>query len=99
MATTNNNTLKVQEGIKEDQLRELAKNIITNLSEKDLLKKGEDSTEVVCKMLIKGKASRLRDIIAKVLDTYYGSGTNYQKGFDTELKVTFMIEKVKETQK
>ena len=98
MATTNNNTLKVQEGIKEDQLRELAKNIITNLSEKDLLKK-EDETDVVCMMLIKGKASKLRDIIAKVLDTYYGSGTNYQKGFDTELKVTFMIEKVKETQK
>ena len=98
MATTNNNTLKVQEGIKEDQLRELAKNIVTNLSEKDLLKK-EEETDVVCKMLIKGKASKLRDIIAKVLDTYYSGGGTYSKAFDTELKVTFMIEKVKETQK
>ena len=93
MATTNE-TLKQQDS----QLRELAKNIVTNLSEKDLLKK-EEETEVVCKMLIKGKASRLRDIIAKVLDTYYGSGNSYQKAFDTELKVTFMVEKVKDSQK
>lgn len=98
MATPNNNTLKVQEGVKEDQLRELAKNIVTNLSEKDLLKK-EEPTDVVCKMLIKGKASKLRDIIAKVLDTYYGSGGTYTKAFDTELKVTFMVEKVKDSQK
>lgn len=94
MATAND-TLKQQDS----QLRELAKNIVTNLSEKDLLKKEEDSTEVVCKMLIKGKASRLRDIIAKVLDTYYGGGGTYTKPFDTELKVTFMVEKVKDSQK
>ena len=99
MATANNNTLKHQETIKDDQLRDLAKNIVTNLSEKELLKKDEDETEVVCKMLIKGKASRLRDIIAKVLDTYYGTGNSYQKAFDTELKVTFMVEKVKDSQK
>lgn len=93
MATAND-TLKQQDS----QLRELAKNIVTNLSEKDLLKKEED-TEVVCKMLIKGNASKLRDIIARVLDTYYGSGGTYTKAFDTELKVTFMVEKVKDGEK
>ena len=98
MATTNNNTLKPQEAIKDDQLRELAKSIATNLSEKELLEKEEEPTEVVCKMLIKGKATKLRDIIAKVLDSYYGGG-QYQKAYDHELKITFMIEKVKDSQK
>lgn len=104
MATTNSNltdntTLQQQEGIRDEALRKLAKNIVTNLSEKELLKKEEGEGEVVCKMLIKGKASKLRDIIAKVLDTYYGGGGTYLKAFDTELKVTFMIEKVKDSQK
>jgi hypothetical protein len=99
MATNPSSVTLPTEGVKEETLRQLAKDIVTNLSEKELLKKQEDETEPLCKMLIKGKASKLINIVSSVLQTYYSSGTSYSKGFDTDLQMTFLIEKVKDSQK
>ena len=48
--------------------------------------------EVLCKMMIKGKASKLQSIIDQVINTYYRNSSAYQSGFDKELIVTLMIE-------
>lgn len=48
--------------------------------------------EVLCKMMIKGKASKLQSIIDQVINTYYRDSNAYQSGFDKELIVTLMIE-------
>jgi hypothetical protein len=48
--------------------------------------------EVLCKMVIKGKASKLQLIIDNVINTYYRTSSSYQSGFDKELIVTLMIE-------
>jgi hypothetical protein len=55
----------------------------------------DDDKDVLCKMVIKGKASSLVNILQNVLGTYYRSDSTYTKGFDTNLKVTFMIEEIK----
>jgi hypothetical protein len=44
-------------------------------------------------MVVKGKASNLRNIVDQVFSTYYKSSTNYNRGFDKDLVVTLMIEK------
>jgi hypothetical protein len=55
----------------------------------------DDEKDVLCKMVIKGKASGLVNILQNVLATYYRSDSTYTKGFDTNLKMTFMIEEIK----
>ena len=75
-------------------VKELENNgyLITNLSDKK-----EEETEVLCKLCIKGKASKLANVLSNLMSTYYQSNSSYSKGFDTELKMTFMIEKVKDS--
>lgn len=76
--------------VNQETIEKLAKNVLTNMSNKELEKK---EREVLCKMVVKGKASNLRNIVDQVFNTYYKSSSNYNKGFDKELVVTLMIEK------
>lgn len=77
--------------VNQETIEKLAKNVLTNMSNKEL----EEDGNVLCKMVIKGKASSLVGILQNVLSTYYRSDSTYTKGFDTNLKMTFMIEEVK----
>jgi hypothetical protein len=76
-----------------EQIEQLQKDgyIVTNLGEKK-----EDEGEVICKMAINGKASKLRNVVVSMFDTLSGGGTSYSKAFDTQIKLTLMIEKVKD---
>ena len=60
----------------------------------------EDEGDVLCKMVIKGKASRLKTIVDKVLDAYYESaytsGGVHHPEINKNLKMTFMIQEAKE---
>lgn len=76
--------------VNQETIEKLAKNVLTNMSNKELEK---EEREVLCKMVVKGKASNLRNIVDQVFSTYYKSSSNYNKGFDKELVVTLMIEK------
>ena len=79
--------------LSENTIEKLADNVMTNLSEKEL--KNNDDGDALCKMVIKGKASKLANIISNVIGTYYKSDSTYSKGFDTDLKLTFMIQEDK----
>ena len=76
-----------------EQVEQLEKEgyIVTNLGDKK-----EDEGEVICKMAICGKASKLRNVVDSMFSTLSGGGTSYAKAFDTQIKVTLMIEKVKD---
>lgn len=76
--------------VKQETIEKLAKNVLINMSNKELEK---EEREVLCKMVVKGKVSNLRNIVDQVFSTYYKSPSNYNKGFDKELVVTLMIEK------
>lgn len=82
-----------------EQVKQMQKDgyLITNLTEKK-----EDESEVLCKMAIKGKCSKLRSLVDSVLATYYASAYNASNKHYPEvnptLKVTLMIEKVKESE-
>ncbi len=103
MATVNSNTKNsivltrgiidkdTPSSVKQETIEKLAKNVLTNMSNKEL----EEDGNVLCKMVIKGKASGLVNILQNVLATYYKSDSTYTKGFDTNLKMTFMIEEIK----
>lgn len=78
--------------VNQETIEKLAKNVLTNMSNEELK---DDEKDVLCKMVIKGKASGLVNILQNVLATYYRSDSTYTKGFDTNLKMTFMIEEVK----
>lgn len=77
-----------------EQVEQLKKSgyIITNLGDKK-----EDEGEVICKMAICGKASKLRNVVDSMFSTLSGGGTSYSKAFDTQIKLTLMIEKVKDS--
>ena len=77
--------------VNQETIEKLAKNVLTNMSNEEL----EEDGNVLCKMVIKGKASGLVNILQNVLATYYRSDSTYTKGFDTNLKMTFMIEEIK----
>lgn len=103
MATVNSNTKNsivltrgiidkdTPSSVNQETIEKLAKNVLTNMSNKEL----EEDGNVLCKMVIKGKASGLVNILQNVLSTYYRSDSTYTKGFDTNLKMTFMIEEIK----
>ena len=80
-----------------ETLQRLTKNVLTNMSEKELKK---DEGDVLCKMVIKGKASKIKGIVDEVLKTYhesaYNSGGIYHPEIDKELKLTLMIQEDKE---
>lgn len=78
--------------VNQETIEKLAKNVLTNMSNEELK---DDEKDVLCKMVIKGKASGLVNILQNVLATYYRSDSTYTKGFDTNLKMTFMIEEIK----
>jgi hypothetical protein len=78
--------------VSQETVEKLAKNVLTNMSNEELK---DDEKDVLCKMVIKGKASALVNILQNVLTTYYRSDSTYTKGFDTNLKMTFMIEEIK----
>ncbi len=101
MATTTNtkNSIVLTRGItstdspscvNQETIEKLAKNVLTNMSNKELEK---EEREVLCKMVVKGKASNLSNIVSQVFSTYYKSSSSYSRGFDKELVVTLMIEK------
>jgi len=104
MATVNSNTknsIVLTRGItntdspscvNQETIEKLGKNVLTNMSNEELK---DDEKDVLCKMVIKGKASGLVNIVQNVLGTYYRSDSTYTKGFDTNLKMTFMIEEIK----
>ena len=81
------------------QIQQMQKDgyLITNLTEKK-----EDESEVLCKMAIKGKCSKLRTLVDSVLATFYSgaynAGSKYYPEQNPQLKVTLMIEKVKESE-
>ena len=76
-----------------EQVEQLKKSgyIITNLGDKK-----EDEGEVICKMAICGKASKLRNVVDSMFGTLSGGGTSYAKAYDMQIKLTLMIEKVKD---
>ena len=79
-----------------EQVEQLQKEgyIISNLANK------EEEGEVLCKMCIKGKASKLRSLIDTLMSSYYYSGgSGYSKNFEYNLKVTILVEKVKDGEK
>lgn len=76
--------------VKQETIEKLAKNVLTNMSNKELEK---EEREVLCKMAVKGKASGLRNIVDQIFSNYYKTSSNYTRGFDKELAVTLMIEK------
>lgn len=80
-----------------DTLQRLTKNVLTNMSEKELKK---DEGDVLCKMVIKGKASKIKGIVEEVLKTYYESaytsGGIHHPEINKELKLTLMIQEDKE---
>lgn len=104
MATVNSNTKNsivltrgiidkdTPSSVNQETIEKLAKNVLTNMSNEELK---DDEKDVLCKMVIKGKASALVNILQHVLATYYRSDSTYTKGFDTNLKMTFMIEEIK----
>jgi hypothetical protein len=59
----------------------------------------EEKGEVVCKMAVRGKASKLRGILDTLMCMFSQSSGSYGKGFDTELKVTLLIEKIQDIEK
>ena len=83
--------------VNQETLEKLAKNVLSNMSTKELK---EDEGDVLCKMVIKGKASRLKTIVDKVLDAYYASaytsGGIHHPEINKSLKMTFMIQEVQE---
>ena len=83
--------------VNQETIEKLAKNVLTNMSTKELK---EDEGDVLCKMVIKGKASRLKTIVDRVLDTYYESaytsGGVHHPEINKNLKMTFMIQEVQE---
>ena len=86
----NNNKEMSSSSVDKAKLEELAHNVLTNMSKKEL----EDTEgDVLCKMVIKGKASSLASILGQVMSAYYKTSGNYTKGFDTNLKITLMIQK------
>ena len=109
MATTTNtkNSIVLTRGItstdspscvNQETIEKLTKNVLTNMSTNELK---EEEGNVLCKMAIKGKASKLKTILDDILNTYYQSpyssnGVRHE-GKDEVLKVTFMIEDVKKT--
>ena len=76
-----------------EQIEQLQKDgyIVTNIADKK-----EDECEVICKMAICGKASKLRNVVDSMFNTLAGGGTSYAKAYDTQIKLTLMIEKVKD---
>ena len=48
--------------------------------------------EVLCKMMLKGKASTLNNTISNIMSNFYRSSSSYSKGFDKDVIVTFMVE-------
>lgn len=76
--------------VNQETIEKLAKNVLTNMSNKELEK---EEREVLCKMVVKGKASGLRNIVDQVFSNYYKSSSNYNRGYDKDLVVTLMIEK------
>lgn len=97
MATNVNQISKAVTQITAEQIEQLQKDgyIVTNLSNQ----KREEEGEVLCKMAIKGNASKLRSIVESIICSLYQSSGNYTKGFDTYIKLTLMIEKAKEDKK
>ena len=85
-------TVKSPITLSDNTIEKLADNVMTNLSEKELK---DNEGDVLCKMVIKGKASKLANILSNVIGTYYKSDSSYTKGFDTDLKLTFMIQEDK----
>lgn len=71
--------------------------LVTNITDKK-----EDESEVLCKMAIKGKCSKLRSLVDSILGTYYASSYNannkHYPEVNPQLKLTLMIEKVKESE-
>jgi hypothetical protein len=82
-----------------EQVQQMQKDgyLVTNITDKK-----EDESEVLCKMAIKGKCSKLRTLVDSILGTYYASSYNannkYYPEVNPQLKVTLMIEKVKESE-
>jgi hypothetical protein len=82
-----------------EQVQQMQKDgyIVTNITDKK-----EDESEVLCKMAIKGKCSKLRTLVDSILGTYYANSYNannkYYPEVNPQLKVTLMIEKVKESE-
>lgn len=75
-----------------EQVEQLEKEgyIVTNLGEKK-----ENDSEILCKMAINGKASKLRNVMDTMMSTLYATDSSYNKGFDTNIRLTLMIEKIK----
>ena len=82
-----------------EQVQQMQKDgyLVTNITDKK-----EDESEVLCKMAIKGKCSKLRPLVDGVLATYYTSSYNannkHYPEVNPQLKLTLMIEKVKESE-
>ena len=85
--------------ITSEQVQQMQKDgyLVTNITDKK-----EDEGEVLCKMAIKGKCSKLKILVDTVLSTYYASSYNannkHYPEYNPMLKVTLMIEKVKESE-
>ena len=83
--------------ITSEQVQQMQKDgyLVTNLTDKK-----EDDGEVLCKMAIKGKVSKLRNLMDTVLGAFYSSpyvsnSKNYPEVNPT-IKLTLMVEEVKE---
>lgn len=71
--------------------------LVTNITDKK-----EDESEVICKIAIKGKCSKLRTLVDSLFSAFYSgaynAGNKHYPEVNPQLKLTLMIEKVKESE-
>ena len=87
------------EALTSEQVKQMQNDgyLITNLTEKK-----EDESEVLCKIAIKGKCSKLRTLVDSLFSAFYSgaynAGNKHYPEVNPQLKLTLMIEKVKESE-
>lgn len=77
-------------GLTQEQLDKLTKQIMKMIPTEPIEK--TKPKDVLCKMVMKGKASNLANTIASVMTHFYKANSSYSKGFDKEVIVTLMVE-------
>jgi hypothetical protein len=77
-------------GLTQEQLDKLTKQIMKMMPTEPIEKTKPNN--VLCKMVMKGKASSLANTLSSIMNHFYKSNSSYSKGFDKELIITLMVE-------
>lgn len=81
---------KSPSGLTQEQLDKLTKQIMKMMPTEPIEKTKPNN--VLCKMVMKGKASSLANTLSSIMNHFYKSNSSYSKGFDKELIITLMVE-------